>query len=144
MRNADFGIRIEALNSLTFAGIRSMARNELVARTKQFALQILTLVDAIPPTVRGRAIAAQIVRSGTSVGANYRAACRAKSDKDFLNKMVILEEEADETSFWLELLIESGLLNSPFTSSLLKEADELTAIFTASGKTVRQRLLSVR
>jgi four helix bundle protein len=121
-----------------------MAKNELMGRTKQFALRILSLVDGIPQTLQGKTIAAQIVRSGNSVGANYRAACRAKSDKDFLNKMVILEDEADETCFWLELLIESGLMNGPSVLSLHKEADELTAIFTASGKTIRERLNNSR
>jgi four helix bundle protein len=121
-----------------------MAKNELIGRTKQFALIILALADGIPQTLQGRTIAAQIVRSGASVGANYRAACRAKSGRDFLNKMVILEEEADETCFWLELLMESGLLNSPAVLSLHKEADELTAIFTASGRTVRERLNNSR
>jgi four helix bundle protein len=121
-----------------------MSKNELISRTNQFALRILAIGDGIPQNVQGRAIATQIVRSGTSVGANYRATCRAKSDRDFLNKMVILEEEADGTSFWLELLMELGLLNTSAVASLYRDADELTAIFTASGRTVRERLNNSR
>ena len=89
-------------------------RNEpdLKKRTKAFALRVLKLVDALPKTTAGRALASQIVRSGTSVAANYRAACRAKSTADFIAKMGIVEEEADETLFWLELLEESELITA--------------------------------
>jgi len=89
-------------------------RNEpdLKKRTKAFALRILKLVDALPKTTAGRALASQIVRSGTSVAANYRAACRARSTADFTAKMGIVEEEGDETLFWLELLEESNSLSS--------------------------------
>ena len=134
----DFGLVLSSAYEIAF----SMTKQELSLRTKKFALGILQLVDDIPQSIGGKAIAAQIVRSGNSVGANYRAACRAKSDRDFLNKMVILEEEADETAFWLELIMESGLMHTDMTISLHKEAAELTAIFTSSGKTVRQRLQS--
>ena len=96
MRNSDCGMR----NS----------RIDLKDRTKSFALRILKLVDALPKTTAGRALASQIVRSGTSVAANYRAACRAKSPADFIAKMAIVEEETDETLFWLELLEESQLM----------------------------------
>ncbi len=119
-----------------------MNQNDLRARTKQFSIRIIKLTEAIPETVGGKVIANQIIRSGTSVGANYRAACRAKSDKDFLNKMIIIEEEADETCFWIELLTESGIMNDNRLTPLLHEANELTAIFTASGKTVRERINS--
>ena len=117
-----------------------MTKNELIQRVKKFALGIIQLTDSIPQSRSGNAIVNQIIRSGTSIGANYRSACRAKSDRDFLNKMVIIEEESDETCFWLELLIESGIMDTDFCRSLHKECDELTAIFTASGKTVCQRL----
>src|SRR5690606_3816812 len=130
----DFGLNVHQRT------IDIMTKSELLLRVKRFSLNIILMVEAIPQTVSGKAIANQVVRSGTSVGANYRSACRAKSDRDFLNKMVIIEEEADETSFWLEMLIESGTLDNDLTPALLKESDELTAIFTASGKTVRQRL----
>lgn len=119
-------------------------QNNLIPRTKAFSLSIIRLIDSIPQTLGGRTIAQQIVRSGTSVGANYRAACRAKSDRDFLNKMIIIEEEADETAFWLELLMESGLLDDATVRTLHKEANELTAIFTTSGKTVRDRLAQAK
>jgi four helix bundle protein len=93
-------------------------RNEpdLKKRTKAFALRILKLVDALPKTTAGRALASQIVRSGTSVAGNYRAACRARSTADFIAKMGIVEEEGDETLFWLELLEESELIAIPIAS----------------------------
>jgi four helix bundle protein len=112
-----------------------MSPAELKLRTKQFALRIIKLVDAIPRTAAGKAIAAQIVRSGTSVAANYRASCRARSQAEFVAKMGLVEEEADETAFWLELLIESGTVREAKLAPLLKEANELTAIMVASRKT---------
>lgn len=108
-------------------------------RTKKFALRILDLADALPHTRSGNVIAGQIVRSGTSVAANYRALCRAKSRADFINKTSIVEEEADESCFWLELLIDRGLLGDRRVQPLLKEANELTPIFVASGKTAVSR-----
>ena len=108
-------------------------------RTKKFALRILDLADALPHTRSGNVIAGQIVRSGTSVAANYRALCRAKSRADFINKTSIVEEEADESCFWLELLIDRSLLAPSRVQPLLKEANELTAIFVASRKTAVSR-----
>ncbi len=113
---------------------------DLKNRTKIFSIAILNLVEKIPSNKIGNTIGNQIVRSGTSVGANYRAVCRAKSDKDFLNKIVIVEEEADETLFWLELLIASNILKSDQLEPLVKECNELIAIFTASGRTVRNKI----
>jgi four helix bundle protein len=115
-------------------------RNEpdLKKRTKAFALRILKLVDALPKTTAGRALASQIVRSGTSVAANYRAACRARSTADFIAKMGIVEEEADETLFWLELLEESGLVPAAKLTAIKREVDELIAITVASIKTARR------
>src|SRR6266702_6229367 len=107
--------------------------------TKQFALRILKLADALPKTRSGNAIAAQIVRSGTSVAANYRALCRAKSRADFINKTSIVEEEADESCFWLELLVDGGLLGAQEVQPLLQEASEITAILVASRKTAVAR-----
>jgi four helix bundle protein len=115
-----------------------MSKPDLKERTKRFALRILKLVDALPKTTAGRALASQIVRSGTSVAANYRAACRAKSPADFIAKMGIVEEEADETLFWLELLEESDLVSAANLISIKKEADELIAITVASIKTARR------
>ena len=115
-------------------------RNEpdLKRRTKAFALRILKLVDALPKTTAGRALASQIVRSGTSVAANYRAACRARSTSDLIAKMGIVEEEGDETLFWLELLEESELVSATKLAAIKQEANELIAITIASIKTARR------
>lgn len=114
-----------------------MTKDELKKRTKQFALRIIKLVESLPNSKAGYAIGNQIIRSGTSVAANYRAACRARSPKEFIAKMGIVEEESDETLFWLEIVGESGLIPQEKLVELIKEADELTAIFTASGKTAK-------
>jgi four helix bundle protein len=107
---------------------------DLKARTKQFALRVMKMVDALPRTIQGRAIAKQIIRSATSVAANYRAACRARSRAEFIAKIGVVEEEADESCFWLELIIDSGLLTEERIRSLLSEAGELVAIMAASRK----------
>jgi four helix bundle protein len=107
---------------------------DLKARTKQFALRVMKLVDVIPRTLQGRAIAKQIIRSATSVAANYRAACRARSRAEFIAKIGVVEEEADESCFCLELIIDSGLLNEERIRPLLGEAGELVAIMAASRK----------
>jgi four helix bundle protein len=112
---------------------------DLKKRTKAFALRVLKLADALPKTTSGRALAAQLVRSGTSVAANYRAARRAKSTAHFLSKLGDVEEEADETLFWLELLEESGILPTKRLSALKQEADELVAIIVASINTAKKR-----
>jgi four helix bundle protein len=109
-----------------------MNAQELKERTKQFALRVMRLVDALPNTSKGRAIASQLVRSGTSVAANYRAACRGRSKAEFIAKVGIAEEEADETVLWLELIIDDKLLPEKKVAPLLKEANELTAIMAAS------------
>ena len=111
---------------------------DLKARTKQFALRVMKMVDALPRTIQGRAIAKQIIRSATSVAANYRAACRARTKAEFVAKVGVVVEEADEAVLWLELLRESGILQHDKTEALLKEARELTAIFTASRRTARE------
>ena len=90
-----------------------MNADDFKKRTKQFALRILKLVEALPNTVAGRTIGVQLVRSGTSVGSNYRAACRGSSKAEFIAKLGIVEEEADESAYWLELIIEGALLNPP-------------------------------
>lgn len=114
-----------------------MDENELKARTKQFGLRVMNLVDALPKTISGRAIGNQLVRSGTSVGANYRAACRSRSKAEFVAKIGIVAEESDESAFWLELIMDASLLKTELVASLHREAEELTAIFTASGRTAR-------
>jgi four helix bundle protein len=108
-------------------------------RTKTFALRILDLADALPRSCSGNVIAGQIIRSGTSVAANYRALCHAKSRDDFVNKTKVVEEEADKTSLWLELVVQSRLLPARRVQPLLSEANELTAIFVASRKTAMSR-----
>jgi four helix bundle protein len=114
-----------------------MTKDELKNRTKKFALEVIKLVDKLPNTLAGRSIGNQIIRSGTSVASNYRSACRARSNADFISKVTIVEEESDETLFWLEMIVESNLLPKERVLVLLKEADELTAIFTSSGKTAK-------
>ena len=114
-----------------------MTKEELKRRTKQFALRVIRCAEALPKTVTGRVIANQLVRCGTSVGANYRTALRARSTADFINKIGVVLEEADETAFWLELIIEARLLPEKQVAELLKEANELTAIFAASHKTTK-------
>src|SRR5213078_3759358 len=109
-----------------------MNADDLKKRTKLFALRILKLVAALPKTVAGRTIGGQLVRSGTSVAANYRAACRGRSKAEFIAKVGVAEEEADETALWLELIIEDKLLPEKKVRSLLDEANELTAIMAAS------------
>lgn len=114
-----------------------MNKHELQARTKKFAVDIIKLVKAAPYDRSLNVLTNQLIRSATSVGANYRAACKGKSTADFINKIVIVEEEADETIYWLELMEESGALVSDHLSTLKREANELTAIFTAIGKTAK-------
>ena len=109
-----------------------MNKEELKARTKRFALRVMALVEALPKTASGRAIGNQLVRCGTSVGANYRACCRGRSRAEFIAKIGIVEEEADESAFWLELIIEGELLPLIKVEALLKEANELTAIMASS------------
>jgi four helix bundle protein len=114
---------------------RAMNSQELCDRTMQFALRILRLVDALPKTVAGRTIA----RRGTSVAANYRAALRGKSRADFINKVTIVLEEADETEFWIELIERSEMLPVERISPLRDEAVELVRIFNATRSTARNR-----
>jgi four helix bundle protein len=115
----------------------AMNPEELKKRCKQFSLRVIRLVRALPDDKVGRPIANQLVRSGTSVAANYRAACLARSRADFTNKVGIAVEEADESALWMELIIEDGILPADKVSPLWQEASELTAIFCASIKTSR-------
>jgi four helix bundle protein len=110
---------------------------QLRDRTKAFAKRIIRLFRALPAKPEAQVIGRQLLRSGTSVGANYRAACRGRSRPDFISKLGIVVEEADETIYWLELLGENGILPQRRLDELLKEAHELTAIFTASLETSR-------
>ena len=113
-----------------------MTEKELKQRTKLFALRVLKLIDALPDSRSGRVLAGQLGRSGTSVGANYRAACRSRSTAEMISKISVVEEEADESAFWMELTVGHGLMPEEKVSPLLREADELTAIMVSSRKTM--------
>lgn len=117
-----------------------MTREELKERFRQFSLRIIKMVDTMPNTISGTAIARQIVRSGTSPAANYRAACLAKSDKDFINKLKMVEEEIDETSHWLSIIIDSGMLSKARVQSLYDESLELGKIITKSLTTAKAKV----
>ena len=114
--------------------------DELKRRTKKFAVRVITLFRSLPRIEEARIIGKQVLRSGTSVAANYRAVCRARSRAEFIAKVGIVVEEADETVFWFELLIEAAIVREPKMQSLLREANELLAIFAASQSTARNRL----
>ncbi|HEY9151597.1 MAG TPA: four helix bundle protein [Anaerolineales bacterium] len=119
-----------------------MNEEDLKRRTKQFGLRVIKLVESLPGTSTARTIGNQLLRSGMSVGANYRAACRGKSKADFIAKAGISLEEADECLYWMEILQEANIVPIEKLKDLMKEADELVAIFTASIKTARAHLRS--
>lgn len=114
-----------------------MTSEELKNRTKKLAVSIIRFIETLPKCDSTKIIGKQIVRSATSRAANYRATCRARSKADFVNKIGIVEEEADETLFWLELLIECGKVQQEDIVSLQKEVNEVAAIFSASHKTTK-------
>ena len=109
------------------------------ARTKKLAVAIIKQMDKLPQSRAADVIARQIIRSGTSIGANYRAACRAKSTADMINKLKIVEEESDETQYWLELLVEANLIPQEQIKTVYKETDKILAMTVASLKTLRNR-----
>jgi four helix bundle protein len=108
-------------------------------RTKNLGLRVIELVEGLPKNVTADEISRQLLRSATSIGANYRAACRGKSTADVMAKLAIVEEEADEAIYWLELLIESGVVAAAQVTELIKEANEILAMTVASIKTLRAR-----
>lgn len=110
---------------------------QLRKRTKAFAIRIVKLYRALPKTGEARVIGNQMLKSGTSVAANYRAVCRARSKAEFIAKMCIVVEEADETVFWLEMIVDTGIMPVNKLKDLMKEADELLRIFSASRRTER-------
>jgi four helix bundle protein len=114
-----------------------MTKTELLDRTKKFALRVIKLVNALPKNTAGRTIGNQLIRSGTSVAANYRAAYRRRSKAEFISKLGTVEEEADESALWMELIIESGLMEGKLVADLKQEAGELTAIFAKSRITAK-------
>ncbi|MES2779789.1 MAG: four helix bundle protein [Bacteroidota bacterium] len=111
--------------------------DQLKTRTQKFALSIIEFTKKMGNDQASKVLSNQLLRAGTSVGANYRAACRARSKAEFISKITIVEEEADECGYWLELIDMAKLMNHEMIVSLKKEASELTAIFTASGKTAK-------
>ncbi|HVM71232.1 MAG TPA: four helix bundle protein [Anaerolineales bacterium] len=117
-----------------------MDAEELKLRTKKFGLDAIGLVESLPSTQTGKVIGNQLLRSALSVGANYRAACRGRSKADFISKVGITIEEADESQHWLEMLADAGLVPLEKLKPLIKEAGELVAILTASAKTARANL----
>ncbi len=117
-----------------------MNAEDLKKRLKVFALRIIKLAESLPNSLTGKVIGNQIIRSGTSPGANYRSACLGKSDKDFLNKLKMVEEELDETIYWLELLVESGLIKSNLLNDLILENQELLKIIVSSITTMKNKL----
>jgi four helix bundle protein len=116
-----------------------MDENVFKQRPKQLALRVIEMVDALPKSRTVDVIGRQLIRSGTSIGANYRAACRGKSTADVIAKLRIVEEEADESAYWMELLIESGLLPEARLSELLQETKEIIAMTVASIRTLQKR-----
>ena len=115
-----------------------MEKRDLKERTKSFALKVIKAVEMLPKGKTADILGNQLLRAGTSVGANYRAACRAKSTADFISKMGIVEEEADETIYWMELLIDSGLVRKDDLIPLLDEANQILAITVSSIKTAKK------
>ena len=116
-----------------------MTRDEMKARTKQFALRVIKLVQSLPPNLAAEVIGKQLLRSGTSVGANYRASCRAKSTADFINKLSIVEEEADESVYWRELLIESKIVKENLLKNLMDEGNQILSIVVSSIKSSKEK-----
>jgi four helix bundle protein len=114
-----------------------MNKDDLKKRTKKFALRVIKSVQSLPKTPLAKHIGGQLMRSGTSVAANYRASCRAKSKADFIAKMGIVEEEADESAFWMEMLVDTNLIKLNLVEDLLDEANQLVGIFVSSINTAR-------
>jgi len=112
-----------------------MTPDYLKNRTKQFGLAVIRLVESLPKSMTAGVIGKQVLRSATSVGANYRAVCRARSKPDFIAKLGIVEEEIDESGYWLELLVDANIIKQSAVTKLLAEVNELTAIVVASRKT---------
>jgi four helix bundle protein len=119
-----------------------MKRDELQERTKSFALRVLKLIEHLPKTIGGRVLANQLARSATSVGANYRAACRGRSRAEFASKLGVVAEESDESLYWLELIRDGHFISQKRIAPLILEANELTAIFTTGRRSSGQNQTS--
>jgi four helix bundle protein len=133
-------LRIEISDKLEIKRHGDMSPDEMKQRTKQFALRIVKLVQSLPNDRVAATLGHQLLRSGTSVGANYRAACRARSDSEFRAKLGIVEEEGDESAYWMELLSDGGFVPVQRLQSLLQEADELVSIIVASIRTSKKNI----
>ncbi|HTG17769.1 MAG TPA: four helix bundle protein [Blastocatellia bacterium] len=131
LRIGDFGLRIAD------CGLITMNPDDMKKRTKAYALAIIRFVQTLPATPTARLIGNQLLKCGTSVGANYRASCRAKSRADFIAKMGIVEEEGDESLYWMELLVDSGIVSSSAVAELCDEGDQIVAIVVSSINTAR-------
>ena len=116
-----------------------MTPEELRSRTKKFALRVVKVYRSLPRTPDAQVMGRQLLRCGTSVAANYRASCRARSKAEFASRVGIVVEEADESGFWLEMLVEADIVKAPLLEDLLRESKELTAIFTATVRSVKKR-----
>ena len=116
-----------------------MTTEEMKKRTKRFGIAVIELCALLPDSLVAQVIGKQLLKSGTSVGANYRAACRAKSKADFISKLGIVEEETDESAYWLEVLTEAGILPAGATEGLIKEANEILSIVVSSIKTAKDK-----
>jgi four helix bundle protein len=116
-----------------------MNEKEMKERTKKFALRVMKLVGALPRSSEGKTVGNQLLRAGTSVGANYRAACRSRTGKEFIAKLGVVEEEADESAYWMELIIDGNLMPKRRVENLLQEANELVAIMVSSRRTAAQK-----
>lgn len=116
-----------------------MTAEELKTRTKMFAIRNINLYRNLPKTEEAKIIGRQLLRSATSVGANYRAACRARSNDEFYSKISIVVEEADETMFWHELLLEAGIIKAEKLEGLMKEANEIIAIMVSARKSIKDK-----
>ncbi len=119
-----------------------MNREDLQSRTKQFGVRTIRLVDSLPKSKSAGVIGKQLLRSATAIGANYRSACRGRSRADFVSKLGIALEEADETLYWMEMLVESGLISKKQIADLIDEANQIVSILAASSKTARTNLKS--
>lgn len=121
-----------------------MTKEDLQKRTKKFAIETIIFLRSLPKDDEGKILKGQLIRSATSVGSNYRAACRGKSTADFVNKITIIEEEADECCYWFEIIEELGIGDKSKCIQLLKESKELTAIFTATARTTKENKLKTK
>lgn len=116
-------------------------QNQMKSRTKKFSIDVIDLAEKLPNTISSRIVINQLVKSGTSVGANYRAVCRSRSNNEFISKMQVVLEESDESCYWLEIVEEKGWVD---VKDLLKEANELTAIFVSSLKTIKNKSNNIK